>query len=149
MKPATTPTRWGKPITLAPFASVGETERALVGAGVLGRGTWPDGARFYYAKDNHFADYTLAAIQTEADAEAFLKAVDLAAKRRSHGGGCAKVREARAWMSRGFCDWKDDPAWRWRSALSSTRRTCCGCHETGSYATYARGHKERRQPHEF
>ena len=140
--PHTVPTRWGATVTLSPFASVGATERALKAARILSPQRWS------YAKDSDFARYPLARLTTMAEVEAFLAELDKAAAR--HGGiigRCSKAHVARAAITRqAQAPWK---FWEGREAehavlaLSSARRTCCGCHETGSFARYFRGKRER------
>lgn len=141
--PHTVTTRWGAAVTLSPFASVGATETALKAAGVLRPSDWS------YAKDAEFARFPLACLTTMDDVDAFLAALDKAAG-RTWRGECSKARSARASLAY-YRERYGDRAFPWESeaaravdVLSRARRTCCGCHETGSFARYERGKRERR-----
>jgi hypothetical protein len=94
-------------------------------------------SRWDYPKDHHFEWYVLHGINTLQDALDFCELLDRERKQSDpHYGhlGCHKARGIRSWLQgkRGEF-WTADPE-RIRAAMAPHRRTCCGCHETCSFA---------------
>jgi hypothetical protein len=94
-------------------------------------------AEWDYVKDNHFAEFAYAEITTAEQAFAFADQLDAHNKRINKppfDTGCTKARGIRYWLTGPTKHtWTKDPHGV-RLALAHNRRTCCGCHETGSYA---------------
>lgn len=88
-----------------------------------------------YVRDDHFAKHVLVEVVTLKDAEAFLAELDrenAEVTSPPFRWGCTKAKLVREYLADGF--WCQTPD-RIRSAIANNRRTCCSCHETGSFAT--------------
>lgn len=86
-----------------------------------------------FAKDYNYRQHGFEFIQTDEDIEAFLNQLDASPTWHRMGSGtCTK-----AWRIRNALSKPDDYNWgrltRFKMYAASARRTCCGCHETGSF----------------
>lgn len=84
-----------------------------------------------YPLDRDFKFFAFAEITSLADALAFADRLDQQANERRRGDTCTKAYQVRRYLEK--------PAWSGdllsiRYAVAIARRTCCICHETGSYS---------------
>lgn len=93
---------------------------------------------YHYAKDEHF-EFVLREINTLKKAQDFIKQLnkermDLEKNGRGWGNGktytCQKTWGLESWLKKKFWQKKDYIC----VPFSVHRRTCCGCHESGSFA---------------
>jgi hypothetical protein len=103
----------------SPYMNVADAEKMMKAAGALGE--WD------YARDHHFKHWIYEDLKTPEDVQAFLAQLD----KDSDYTGCIKAREIRSMLASPF--WSENMD-RIKSAISSNRRVCCGCHESGSFA---------------
>lgn len=92
-------------------------------------------ASWNYPKDEHFERFALASILTDDDAERFLS--ELQSERGDAWGTCSKVMSARSFMKYDHGDFIHHMDWV-RLSIAQARRTCCWCHDTGSFQKRAR-----------
>lgn len=89
-----------------------------------------------YVKDVHFERYVLAPlIQNDTQLNQFLNELDAdSAQRDKNSVGCTKASIVRNWIKK----YRNDSVFtqfQWAiRGLSRARRTCCSCHQTGSFA---------------
>jgi len=87
-----------------------------------------------YLRDMHFHKYLLKDINSLDDAEAFLVRLDKDNEDHTQPGpfrwGCTKAKGIREWLKKDF--WRESTS-RIRQAIAANRRTCCSCHEVGSF----------------
>lgn len=88
-----------------------------------------------YAKDHDYQHHGFCFIQTESDVDKFLAELDAAPKWHHMGGeSCTK-----AWRIRNSLNKPNEfnlsKVERFKMYASFARRTCCACHETGSFKT--------------
>jgi hypothetical protein len=86
-----------------------------------------------YAKDHDYKLHGFDFIKTEDDVDKFLVELDSAPTWHSMGNGsCTKALRIRSALSK-----PDEFNWgkvnNFKMYASFVRRTCCGCHETGSF----------------
>jgi hypothetical protein len=101
-----------------------------------GAGDWE------YAKDKEFEQFVLKDIKTIHQFRAFVKMLN--ADRWAMDGlqpnkffTCQKTWQLKGKRMRDFSE-----GWTPKMALAMARRTCCGCHETGSFALSNRYHEK-------
>lgn len=103
----------------------------------------PPGVATLYASDSAMARHVIGPwIKGRADLDAVLANLDKGAARRG-SGACIKARYARSILDgpRGAF-WLESPE-RMAGLLAFVRRTCCGCHETGSFCSYGKARRNR------
>lgn len=94
---------------------------------------------FEYAKDIHFERYLISShIKSIQDLESFLDTLDLESKGSFHRlNGCSKTKLVRNYLHKppNVVDGMEESKLEFSLAmLASSRRICCLCHETGSFA---------------
>lgn len=83
-----------------------------------------------YARDAHFQRYVLRHITTDDQLDAFLVELDSESDR----DGCTKVRRLRSTLTTdSTSDFWNESLERKLHIFATYRRTCCGCHLTGSF----------------
>lgn len=97
-----------------------------------------------YAKDHHFEKYVFDTIQTEADARLFCLLLDRQRIETGASGECTKAWRIRSYLNKTF--WLGSPG-RIRAAMSHARRTCCWCHEVGSFRSLKVTKNKIKLPH--
>lgn len=91
-----------------------------------------------YLKDRHFQRYVLPiGIRTMDNVHQFLEKLDADNRGLSNATGCHKVSVARSSLAYQHGPTIDPMDWA-ISSLARARRTCCGCHHTGSFAVSER-----------
>lgn len=121
-------------LALHPRSTVVEVETALKAANIM--------ADWRYAKDKEFEQYALKDIRTLEQAKAFIAMLNADAHAMGHTS-CAKT-----WRLKNL--WRDVKKYKFLSIashLSSVRRTCCGCHLTGSFALSPYYHSDVEKLH--
>jgi hypothetical protein len=86
-----------------------------------------------YARDMHFQRFGFEFIKTKADVDAFLLVLDKAT-RSQMSLGCIKSELIKAYLERRKPESEEDYIKDFKFIAARRRRTCCACHETGSYA---------------
>lgn len=87
-----------------------------------------------YPRDRHF-EPCFRHIRTRADVELFLAELEADRVKTGVTGACSKVRSIRNALGINIAGW-DRLEDQIMHTLTSARRICCWCHETGSYALY-------------
>jgi hypothetical protein len=90
-------------------------------------------ADFSYAKDMEFDRYGFGFIQSVADVDNFLKELD-SAPRSPMSGQCSKLWVIKNYLERNPSNSPEHYIELFKRVAARARRTCCGCHDTGSYA---------------
>lgn len=86
----------------------------------------------HYVKDREFEQYVLTPrLKSMGDVHLLLDSLDIDNQNTDWKGGCTKAITARERLK---YDQTVTSELSWAlHALARTRRTCCGCHETGSF----------------
>ena len=86
-----------------------------------------------YLKDLDFVRHILPiGIKSMDDVQTFLEKLDADNQAVSNPTGCSKAHSARGFLAHEHGLGDDALGWALVS-LAHARRTCCGCHETGSF----------------
>lgn len=86
----------------------------------------------HYVKDREFEQYVLTPrLKSLGDVGLLLDSLDIDNQKTHWKGGCTKARTARESLKYEQ-NVTSELEWALR-ALARTRRTCCSCHETGSF----------------
>lgn len=84
------------------------------------------------AKDIDFHRHGFDFIKTKADVDDFLNELDMA-PRSQMSLGCTKARVIRSYLDKQNDSSDEDYIQSFKIRAARARRTCCSCHETGSY----------------
>jgi hypothetical protein len=89
----------------------------------------------HYLKDCHFKQHVLPlGLHDMEDVQSFLERLDTDSRQQARhlSNGCTKAYVARNWLTSRHRDCTTPLAWA-ITGLARARRTCCGCHDTGSF----------------